>query len=46
MYAPEKPSYDGAIPLLWMTAVGTVACASVWTIAVVGEEVSIVVALH
>ncbi|TVU36068.1 hypothetical protein EJB05_17981, partial [Eragrostis curvula] len=38
MYAPEKPSYDGAIPFLWMMAVGTVACASVWTIAVVGEE--------
>ncbi|KAK3162822.1 hypothetical protein QOZ80_1BG0094260 [Eleusine coracana subsp. coracana] len=38
LYAPEKPTYDGAIPFLWMMAVGTVACASVWTIAVVGEE--------
>jgi len=39
MYAPLKPSFDGAIPFLWMMAVGTVACASVWTVAVVGEEV-------
>jgi signal peptide peptidase-like protein 2B len=39
MYAPQKPSFDGAIPFLWMMAVGTVACASVWTVAVVGEEV-------
>ncbi|OQU88099.1 hypothetical protein SORBI_3003G400000 [Sorghum bicolor] len=38
MYAPLKPSFDGAIPFLWMMAVGTVACASVWTVAVVGEE--------
>ncbi|PUZ53331.1 hypothetical protein GQ55_5G044100 [Panicum hallii var. hallii] len=38
MYAPQKPSFDGAIPFLWMMAVGTVACASVWTVAVVGEE--------
>ncbi|CAO2167482.1 unnamed protein product [Urochloa humidicola] len=38
MYAPKKPSFDGAIPFLWMMAVGTVACASVWTFAVVGEE--------
>ncbi|XP_062208703.1 signal peptide peptidase-like 3 [Phragmites australis] len=38
MYAPEKPSFDGAIPFLWMMAVGTVACASVWTVVVVGEE--------
>jgi hypothetical protein len=39
MYAPQKPSFDGAIPFLWLMAVGTVACASVWTVAVVGEEV-------
>lgn len=39
MYAPLKPSFDGAIPFLWMMAVGTVACASVWTVVVVGEEV-------
>jgi len=39
MYAPQKPSFDGAIPFLWMMAVGTVACASVWSVAVVGEEV-------
>ncbi|CAO2181953.1 unnamed protein product [Urochloa humidicola] len=38
MYAPQKPPFDGAIPFLWMMAVGTVACASVWTFAVVGEE--------
>ncbi|KAL6616602.1 hypothetical protein ACP70R_038872 [Stipagrostis hirtigluma subsp. patula] len=38
MYAPEKPSFDGAIPFLWLMAVGTTACASVWTIVVVGEE--------
>ncbi|XP_004971032.1 signal peptide peptidase-like 3 [Setaria italica] len=38
MYAPQKPSFDGAIPFLWLMAVGTVACASVWTVAVVGEE--------
>ncbi|KAF8664977.1 hypothetical protein HU200_054297 [Digitaria exilis] len=38
MYAPQKPSFDGAIPFLWLMAVGTVACASVWTAAVVGEE--------
>lgn len=38
LYAPEKASFDGAIPLLWMMAVGSVACASVWTVAVVGEE--------
>ncbi|OEL20495.1 Signal peptide peptidase-like 3 [Dichanthelium oligosanthes] len=38
MYAPQKQSFDGAIPLLWMMAVGTVACASIWTVVVVGEE--------
>ncbi|KAJ1286790.1 hypothetical protein BS78_03G378800 [Paspalum vaginatum] len=38
MYAPVKPSFDGAIPFLWMMAVGNVACASVWTVAVIGEE--------
>ncbi|RLN05091.1 hypothetical protein C2845_PM13G17030 [Panicum miliaceum] len=38
MYAPQKPSFDGAKPFLWMMAVGTVACASVWTVTVVGEE--------
>jgi signal peptide peptidase-like protein 2B len=39
MYAPEKPSFDGAIPFLWLMAVGSVACASVWSFVVVGDEV-------
>uniref|UniRef100_A0A0D9V9G3 PA domain-containing protein n=1 Tax=Leersia perrieri TaxID=77586 RepID=A0A0D9V9G3_9ORYZ len=38
MYAPEKPTFDGAIPFLWLMAVGTTACASVWTFVVVGDE--------
>ncbi|WVZ67708.1 hypothetical protein U9M48_016752 [Paspalum notatum var. saurae] len=38
MYAPVKPSFDGAIPFLWIMAVGNVACASVWTVAIIGEE--------
>ncbi|XP_006645218.1 signal peptide peptidase-like 3 [Oryza brachyantha] len=38
MYAPEKPTFDGAIPLLWLMAVGTTACASVWSFVVVGDE--------
>lgn len=38
MYSPEKPSFDGAIPFLWLMAVGAVACASVWTAVVVGDE--------
>uniref|UniRef100_A0A0E0FXI5 PA domain-containing protein n=1 Tax=Oryza nivara TaxID=4536 RepID=A0A0E0FXI5_ORYNI len=38
MYAPEKPSFDGAIPFLWLMAVGSVACASVWSFVVVGDE--------
>ncbi|KAL6840392.1 hypothetical protein ACP4OV_030202 [Aristida adscensionis] len=38
LYAPLKPSFDGAIPFLWLMAVSTTACASIWTIVVVGEE--------
>ncbi|KAL5221222.1 hypothetical protein ABZP36_025935 [Zizania latifolia] len=38
MYSPEKPTFDGAIPFLWLMAVGSVACASVWTFVVVGDE--------
>ncbi|KAL5229259.1 hypothetical protein ABZP36_017524 [Zizania latifolia] len=38
MFSPEKPAFDGAIPFLWLMAVGTVACASVWTFIIVGNE--------
>ncbi|KAG8095820.1 hypothetical protein GUJ93_ZPchr0013g37937 [Zizania palustris] len=38
MYSLEKPTFDGAIPFLWLMAIGSVTCASVWTFVVVGDE--------
>lgn len=40
LYSPTKGPFDGAIPFLWLMAVSITACAAVWTVVVVGEEVN------